>query len=317
MIKSNRVLIVVLFATLLLAALPFMGLNLYLVSFLFLLMMNISLTVGWNIIGGYAGYVSFGHVAFVGVGGYTTAVLLAKFNISPIITTPLAGIIAALVALVVGYPALRLRGPYFSLITLVISLAIAAVILNLPGINASSGIFLTPPSGDIHSSRLILFEMMVIVLLFTILCAYFIERSKFGIGLKAIREDEVVAATQGVNTTNLKLLAFVISGGLAGIVGGVFSWYKGLVFVDAMFSVNISVMIVLMALLGGTHSWIGAVVGSVLVMVINEFLTLSIGSNLSQIIFGILLVVTILFIPNGIVGWIEAQMHKFRKKAKG
>jgi len=317
MIKSNRVLIVVILATLLLAALPFVGLNLYLVSFLFLLMMNISLTVGWNIIGGYAGYVSFGHVAFVGVGGYTTAVLLAKFNLSPIITTPLAGIVAALVALVVGYPALRLRGPYFSLITLVISLAIAAVVLNIPGINAASGIFLSAPSGDIHSSRLILFEMMVVVLLFTILCAYFIEKSKFGIGLKAIREDEVVAATQGVNTTNLKLLAFVISGGLAGIVGGVFSWYKGLVFVDAMFSVNISVMIVLMALLGGTHSWIGAVVGSVLVMVINEFLTLSIGSNLSQIIFGILLVVTILFIPNGIVGWIEAQMHKFKKKAKG
>lgn len=305
LLKKNGFLFVILAIVLLLILIPFIGLKTHIILFLFILMMNSSLAIGWNILGGYAGYVSFGHVAFVGLGGYFTAVLLVEFGWSPIYTTVLAGVVAALFALIIGYPSLRIRGPYFSVLTLVIALAVSAIVLNFPKIDASSGIFVTPPGDSIHSSSIILFEMMGISLLITIIVAQLIEKSKFGLGLFAIREDEEVASTQGVNTTKVKLAAFVISGGLGGLIGGIFSWYQGVLYVDAIFSVKLSVMIVLMAILGGTNSWVGALIGATIVTVIDRVLTLYIDSSVSQIIFGVLLLVVILYLPGGISGWFK------------
>lgn len=312
-LKGKHSIIVMFLVILLIAFLPMFGLSLYMITFLFILMMNIALTVGWNILGGYAGYVSFGHVAFVGTGGYTTAILLDQLGWSPIVTTPLAGIIAALIALIIGFPTLSLRGPYFSVATLIISLALGAFVLNFPGINTAAGIYLSPPGKTALSSTIILFYMMMVVLIITMITAYFIEHSKFGLGLTAIREDEEVAATQGVNTTNVKLIAFVISGGLAGMVGGIFAWYQGVLYVNAMFNINLSVMIVLMAIIGGTRSWIGVTIGATLVTIINEILTLTIGSNLSQIIFGILLALTMLYLPDGIIGLLNYKIRPAKK----
>lgn len=311
-LKKNRIIVSITIGFLFLVLLPYTGINLYVISFLFILMMNISLTVGWNILGGYAGYVSFGHAAFVGAGGYTTAILLSEFGWSPLFTTPLAGLISATIAFVIGYPSLRLRGPYFSVLTLVIALAVGAFVLNFPGVNTAAGIFVTPPTDSVYSSSVILFEMMAVVLFITIVVAHMIERSKFGLGLIAVREDEEVAATQGVNATKVKLMAYVISGGLAGIVGGIFAWYQGVIYINSMFSVNLSVMIVLMAIIGGTHSWVGAFIGALLVTIINEILILTIGSNVSQIIFGVLLVVAMLYLPNGILGWFKDRIRSLK-----
>src|SRR5690625_4416425 len=125
LLKKNGFLFVILAIVLLLILIPFIGLKTHIILFLFILMMNSSLAIGWNILGGYAVYVSFGHVAFVGLGGYFTAVLLVEFGWSPIYTTVLAGVVAALFALIIGYPSLRIRGPYFSVLTLVIALAVS------------------------------------------------------------------------------------------------------------------------------------------------------------------------------------------------
>lgn len=306
-IKSNKELLCIIIGVIGLALLPYLGISLYLITFLFILLFNCSLTVGWNILGGYGGYVSFGHVAFVGAGGYTTALLLNQLGWSPLLTALPAGIVAALIALVIGYPCLRLRGPYFSLITLIIALALKVVVINLPGLNIGAGIFLTNPAADIYNSRLIIYQAMLVIFFVTLVTAFFIEKSRFGIGLKAIREDEEVATTQGINTTSLKLSAFVLSAGLAGLAGGIYSWYQGFLFPDPMFSVNLTVLIVLMALIGGTDSWVGAISGAILITVIRELLNLTIGSTVSQIVFGLLLIVTILFLPNGILGLIKAK----------
>jgi branched-chain amino acid transport system permease protein len=306
-VKSNKELLGIILAVIVLSILPYLGISLYLITFLFIVLFNSSLTVGWNILGGYSGYVSFGHVAFVGTGGYTTALLLKHLGWSPILTTILAGIIAALIALLIGYPCLRLRGPYFSLITLIVALALKVVAINLPGLNIAAGLFVTAPANNIYSSRIILYKAILVIFLITLVVAYFVEKSRFGIGLKAIREDEEVASTQGINTTALKLFAFVLSAGLAGLAGGIYSWYQGFLFPDPMFSVNLTVLIVLMALIGGIDSWVGAVSGAVIISIIRELLNLSIGSTVSQIVFGLLLVVTILLLPNGIFGWVKAQ----------
>ena len=296
----------------LVALLPFTGVSVYVMSVGFLVLFHAALAVGWNILGGYGGYESFGHVAFVGAGGYTSAVLLARLGWSPLWTCLLGAVIAGLLALVVGYPVLRLRGPYFALVTLVVSLAVAVIVLNLPGINARQGIFVTRPGSTPVMTRFILYELMAAILLVTIVVARAIERSRFGHGLRAIREDEEVAGTQGVPTTRLKLIAFVVSAALAGLAGGIFAWSRSYIDPGDMFSVELSVLVVLFALLGGRRSWIGPIVGAVAVTVGEELLSLWIGDRTAQILYGVLLVVVILFLPHGLIGararrWLQVK----------
>lgn len=286
----------------LVALLPFTGLSVYMMSVGFLVLFHAALAVGWNILGGYAGYESFGHVAFVGAGGYTTAVLLARLGWSPLWTCLLGAAVAALIALVVGYPVLRLRGPYFALVTLVVALAVAVIVLNLPWVDARQGIFVRRPGSTPVMSRFILYELMAVILLVTIVVARAIERSQFGHGLRAIREDEEVAGTQGVPATRLKLVAFIISAALAGLAGGIFAWSRGFIDPGDMFSVSLSVLVVLFALFGGRRSWVGPVIGAVVVTIAEELLSLWIGDRTAQILYGILLVVVILFMPHGLIG---------------
>lgn len=293
-------------------ALPFTGMNIYMMSVGFAVLFHAALAVGWNILGGQGGYESFGHVAFVGAGGYTTAVLLAQLGWSPLLTAPLAALVAGLIAVVVGFPVLRLRGPYFALVTLVVSLAVAVIVLNLPGINASAGIFLTLPADSPVVAGAILYEAMAVILLLTVVVARLVEHSRFGHGLRAIREDEEVAQTQGVPATKLKLTAFVISAALAGLAGGVFSWSRGFIDPGDMFNVTLSVQVVLFALLGGRRSWVGPVIGAVVVTIAEELLTVWMGDRSAHVTFGILLVVVILFLPHGLIGvrrrgWVQSR----------
>lgn len=289
----------------LLALVPALTMDQYVLSFLMLLVMYASLAVGWNVLGGYAGYESFGHVAFLGVGGYTSVWLFVEYGLEPYLTAPIGAAVAGLIALVVGYPALRLKGPYFALVTLVIALGIQAFVTNLPGLDASQGVFLPAPLDDPAHSQVLLYLFMVGILAVTILAARLVERSKYGIGLYAIREDEAVASTQGIDTTRLKVGAFVLSAALAGLAGGIYAWYLGYVTPTPMFDVRVSILVVLMALLGGTGSWIGPFVGAAALRVVDEFLVLQFGGQVAQIMYGLVLVGVILYLPHGVVPWLR------------
>lgn len=290
------IIVVVLFAIV-----PVLTLDQYFLSFLMLLAMYAALSIGWNILGGYAGYESFGHVAFLGIGGYTSVWLFIQYGIEPYLTAPIGGLVAGLVALLVGYPALRLKGPYFALVTLVIALAIEVFVSNLPYLDAPQGIFLASPLDAPEHSQALLYLLMVGVLAITILAARLVERSKWGYGLYAIREDEQVASTQGIDTTRLKVGAFVLSAGLAGMTGGIYAWFLGFVTPEPMFTVHISILVVLMALLGGTQSWIGPLIGAGLLVTVNEILVLEFGGQVAQIMYGLLLVGVILYLPHGML----------------
>lgn len=295
---SDRLAVVVV-ATLL--SVPLLTQDQYYLSFFMLMVMYASLSIGWNILGGYAGYESFGHVAFLGVGGYTSVWLFVEFGLEPFLTAPIGALVAGFVALVVGYPALRLKGPYFALVTLIIALAVQVFVTNLPGLDASQGIFLSAPLDSPVRSQALLYLLMVGVLAVTIFVARCVERSKYGVGLYAIREDEEVASTQGINTTKLKLGAFVVSAALAGLAGGIYAWFLGFVTPSPMFDVQISILVVLIALLGGTQSWIGPFIGAVLLRVVDEILVLQFGGQAAQIMYGLVLVVVILYLPYGIL----------------
>lgn len=287
-----------------LALLPVLRPDVYYLSALFTLFMYAALACGWNIFGGYTGYMNFGHAAFFGIGAYTSALLLVKCGLSPFYTAILGGVLASVLAAIISWPCLRLRGPYFVLVTLCLGLAVRVVVINLEFAGSSQGLWLKLLPVGIFANRVIFYETMLAITLLTILVAIWIERSKFGLGLRSIRQDEDSAETQGVNATQLKIGAFIISAFLAGIVGGIYAYYRTYIHPDFIFDISISVLVVLMSLLGGRNSWVGPVIGASIVVIINELLTAyaGIGAEISRIIYGLLLVVVIMYLPNGIIG---------------
>lgn len=291
-----------------LAAVPLLNPGTYVLSFLFTMFMYGALAGSWNIIGGYAGYLSFGHAAFFGVGAYTTALLLFYFGWSPFLTMPLAGGTAALFAALVGYPCLRLRGPYFSLVTLILGLAMYSLVLNLPFTQGSTGLFLPFLRVDISTSHIIFYEVMLALLVLATVTLRQITRTKMGIGLAAIREDEDAAGTLGVNATRLKLQAFMLSAFLTGLVGGLYSYYKSYLDPSFVFATSISITIVLMALFGGRLTWYGPLVGAVVLSVINEILTTQAPPQTARIVFGALLIGVILFLPDGLMSIVQRRL---------
>lgn len=300
---SNRtVWVLIAVGAVVVALLPFTGMSIYMMSVAFTVMFHAAVAIAWNILGGYSGYESFGHAAFVGIGAYTTAILLSEFGVSPLMTAVLGAALAAVVALIIGYPCLRLRGPYFALVTLVVSLAVSVVVINLPGLNVAAGVFVPSPGDSPVMTRFILYEAIAGVFIITLVVARLIERSQFGIGLAAIREDEEVAATQGVPTTRLKMIAFIVSAALTGLAGGILSWNRGFLDPGDMFAVDTSVLIVLFAFFGGRRSWVGPLIGAIVVTLAREFLFIVIGEDAAQILYGVLLVLVILYMPNGLIG---------------
>jgi branched-chain amino acid transport system permease protein len=293
-----------------LVGLPLAGPSTYVLGFLLLLFMYAALAASWNIVGGFTGYLSFGHAAFFGLGAYTTALLLFYLGWSPFLTFPLAGALAAGFALIVGYPCLRLRGPYFSLITLVLALALNTLALNLPFTQGATGLFLPFPPVDIYTNHVIFYEAMLGLMLLATLTLRWIDRSKLGVGLAAIRADEDVAQALGVNATGLKLLAFVLSAFLTGMVGGIFAYYQSFLDPTFVLATAISINIALMALFGGRASWLGPLLGAAVLTLVNESLVVSVGAQPARIAFGLLLMLVILFMPEGLMALAPALMRR-------
>lgn len=304
MAKNTRTTLFVTAAVVCLALFPLLRPDAYYLSALFSLFMYAALACGWNIFGGYTGYNNFGHAAFFGIGAYTSALLLLKWGLSPFYTSILGGLLAGICAVIIGYPCLRLRGPYFVLVTLCLGLSARLVVINVEFTGSSTGLYLPFLKVGMFANRVIFYEVMLALTFITILIAMGIERSKYGLGLRSIYQDEDSAETQGVDATMLKLCTFALSAFLAGVAGGIYAYYRSYIHPDFIFDINISVLVVLMALLGGPHTWVGPVLGAGIVVVINEVLTAhaDIGAEFSRIIYGLLLVLVIVYLPNGLIG---------------
>lgn len=258
----------------------------------------------WNIVGGYTGYLSIGHGALFGGGAYIVALLWYHFEISPLITPFLAGFVSMLIAICIGYPTMRLRGFYFALATLSLPIIMAGLVNGFPEITlAGRGI------SNIYAPE-IPFEVKpeayyLLFLLYMIICtliSYKIENSKFGIGLFAIREDEDAAIACGVNATKLKVEAFMISGFLTGLAGGLFSSYLTYVSPVAMFSIILSVSPVLMSILGGKETYIGPIIGAFTLDLLRNLMAYAFLSVLNELVLGIILIIIVLIFPQGILG---------------
>ena len=298
---------IVLACLVLLASLPLFRPPLFFLSLLISIFLFVSLTESWNLMGGYAGYISLGHVVFFSIGAYTTAVGMKVFGASPFLMAVPGGIIAGAVAAIVGYPVLRLKGAYFSISSLLMAVIFQLVFLNWTFVGGSTGLWYKLMPVSIGANRAIFYEVMLGIALLTTLVVRHVERSKFGAGLITLREDEDVARTMGINTAWLKLKAFILGSFFAGLAGGIYGYYLSFIQPDITFNINTSLLILMMAFFGGCMTWTGPLLGAVLLSVTNQLIVTFIGAEISRILYGLILILLMIFMPNGIVEFRRAR----------
>jgi branched-chain amino acid transport system permease protein len=281
------------------------GLNYWLHMLLFIYL-NIAVASSWNIIGGYAGYVSLGHNVFLAVGGYFSGILFAYFGLSPFLTTPLAGLAAMAVGVMVGTITLRTRGPTFIISTIALVLLTKIALDNWDYVGGSNGMSLPLVPLPVELVKLPFYYGMLAIAVGAIWLSFRIRRSKFGLGLRAISQDETKAAVAGIPTGFYKVLAFALSGLFVGMAGALWGYYLTFLRPTIFLSILIGARIVLMTILGGRGTVAGPVLGAVLFIVANEFFVSHFGtSELNIAATGLLLILMLLFFPDGIVGTLK------------
>jgi branched-chain amino acid transport system ATP-binding protein/branched-chain amino acid transport system permease protein len=266
----------------------------------------------WNIISGYAGYISLGHSMFLGLGSYTAAIVALHTGVNPMWAAPLGGVVAVLVAVVFGSVVLRTRGHAFVIITIALLLAAQIIAVNWKSLtNGSDGITLELPFWSSDFQNIPFYYAFLGLLVLTVLFSAWITRTKFGTGLIAIREDEGKAASIGVNTTLFKILAYGASSFFIGVAGGFYAYFQTFLNPVGAFAILGSVLIVLSALVGGRGTLYGPVLGAFIVQLVNEGATVfGGGSSTRVLLLGAILVLVVLFLPAGLLPSIQAAWRK-------
>lgn len=259
-------------------------------------LMFATLSFGWNILGGYTGYVSFGNVVFFGIGTYTSAALWQHWHQQSIpLAIVCAMVVAVVFAIVLGTPILRLRGHYFAIATLGIALATEEIVANIDWLGAGSGQAIRPL--EAFSSY---YVAMWIVCAASMLATYLITHSKLGYAFVAIRENEEAAAVLGVNATRYKVIAWAISAAMAAAAGAVFAGANGFIDPPTAFATDDNVFPIVMALLGGVGTVAGPLIGALILTAINETLW-SHFPQIHTLFFGAVIVLVVLFLPRGLL----------------
>lgn len=271
----------------------------------YVVLQYIVLSTAWNILGGYTGYVNFGTPAFQAIGAYSTVVLHKAFPLPVPILMLIGGMLSGLVGLGTGYLTLRLRGAFFSIATLALSVVVQTLVTNWDYVGGSRGAYVMRPMnapliGGGYIDYLCL--LMLVLAGAAVTIARSIERSWLGAGLAAIRDDETAAEASGVPTLRLKLAATALSGALMGMAGAPLPYYVTYLDPASGFSLSYAVNAIAMPLIGGTASWPGPVIGAVLLGTLQQLVTVTISSAANLLIVGLILVGFVVAAPNGIMG---------------
>ena len=283
------------------------GLN-YWLHMLLYIFMYVAMASSWNIIGGFAGYTSLGHNVFFAIGGYVAGVLAVYVGVSAFLTAPLAGLVAMLVGFLVGLISLRTRGPAFIISTIAMILVVKIVFDNWGLLGGAGGLSTPYLDLPVDLIKFPYYYSMLVVAIGSVFLAYRIRHSKFGLGLRAISQDEIKAEVAGVPTSQYKILAFAISAIFVGIAGALWGSYLTYLKPNIFLTIGIATHMVLMTVLGGKGTVTGPVVGAVVFIAINEFLVARLGSTeLNIVAVGLLLVLVLLFFPKGIVGTLKER----------
>ena len=275
----------------------------------------ILLATAWNLLGGYAGYINFGSAAFFALGAYVAVALNKLVDLPVPLLIVAGGVAAGTLGLVMGYLTLKLRGVFFSIATLALAIVFQAVITNWSWVGGASGAYVMRPADGPWGGSYVeyLFYLMLAMACGAVALARTIERSDIGYGLTAIRDDEGAAEISGVPTLRLKVLVTVLSGALMGMAGAPLPFYVAYLDPPSAFNLSYAVNTIAMPLVGGTQSWIGPVIGAVLLTAVQETAMVTISSASNLLLVGLLMIAFIALAPNGIVGL--AQALKKRRNA--
>jgi len=286
----------------------------YTLQILFRVFLFAALGLAWNLVGGYAGQLSLGHAAYFGVGAYGLA-LLSKVGIPPWLSLFLGVGLAVISAAIIGLVSFRLRGPYFALCTIAFAEVVRLVAKNLPDVTGGDVGTQVPLLFTESSIKSFYISGVLLTALAFVLTAW-IERSKFGYYLMAIREDEDTAMSVGVNTSRVKLWSLLISAALTAIGGALYASLFLFIVPDQVMSLDMSVEIAIVPMLGGAGTLFGPVIGSIVLETAAEIFK-NIFQEAHLLIYGVLVVMVVIFLPEGIAGTIANKLRLFKKAPAG
>jgi branched-chain amino acid transport system permease protein len=275
----------------------------------YVVLQYIVLSTAWNILGGYTGYTNFGVGAFFAVGAYSSVVLHKLTSLPVPVMILVGGLMSGILGFGMGYLTLRLKGVFFAIATLALAIVAQTFIVNWDYVGGSRGVYvIRPQQAPLYGSYIqYLYSLMLVLAWVSVAIARTIERSRLGLGLNAIRDDEAAAEAGGVPTLRLKLISTTLSGALMGMGGAPLPYYVTYLDPASSFNLSYAVNSVAMPLIGGMTSWVGPVIGAILLGTIQQLATVTISSALNLLIVGLLLIAFVIIAPNGIVGLVQAR----------
>lgn len=284
--------------TLVLAILPLLVDDDYILNLVFLVGLYSILAQSWNIFGGFCGQISLGHAAFFGVGALASRYVWTA-GLPYALTLPIGGLASVVVACLVGIPSLKLKSHYFAIGTLALAMIALITVQNtLPGVN------MLPPKLIAGYSLVTRYYLMVVVAALTVLATYGLANSKLGLAMLSIRENEEAAESIGINTFKHKVLSMVLSAFIAGVAGGLFAIYNVSFYRYVPFELWWSFDPLLITFIGGAGTVVGPLLGALCYVILREIFALSMG-QLSVIIFGAVFILIVLFFPRGLTGLMD------------
>jgi len=310
---------------LLLAAVPLVTSNSYVLHFLILILFYAVLSEAWNILAGFTGQFSLGHAAFFGIGAYTSTLLFIHYGTSPWLGMLIAGVFSVACSLIIGSLCFRLRGPFFSMITIAFAEALRLLTLNWAGLTGGAVGLLVPLMGDSavnfqFLSRQPYYYVLMGILLALLLTTYVIRNSQTGLYFMATREDENAARSLGVNIFRYKLLALAISVFFTAVAGTFYAQYILFLHPDSVMSLNFSIEIALPAIIGGMGTIWGPIVGSVMLTPVSELIRSILGGSYAGvylIIHGSILILVVIYFPNGVTYRLTKHYQAFLRTLPG
>ena len=275
----------------------------------------IVLSTAWNILGGYCGYVNFGSAAFFAMGAYSS-VFMHKFYPLPVpVLVVIGAVVSGIVGFGMGYLTLRLRGAFFAIATLAMAVVLQTLVINWEYVGGSRGAYIIRPESLEVAGLTInyieyLFVLMLILAVVALATSRAIERSQLGFGFATIRDDELAAEASGVPTLRLKLIATTLSGAFMGMAGAPFPYYIGYLQPQSAFGLEYAVNSIAMPMIGGTTSWVGPLVGAILLGSAQQYATVTISSAVNLLIVGLMLVAFVIIAPNGLIGLVQERLRR-------
>jgi branched-chain amino acid transport system permease protein len=288
--------------------------NRYVYFVTYVILQYIVLATAWNILGGYAGYVNFGTSAFFGLGAYSAIVLIRAYHAPLPVLLLCGGLISGLLGLGIGYLTLRLQGIFFAIATFALAVVLQTVMINWEYVGGAKGInIIRPASMPLFTNYVaFLFVVMLALAVGSVTVSWWIGRSWIDRGLAAIRDNEEAAECMGVPTLRLKIFATALSGLLMGMCGAPFPYYVTYVEPSSAFNLDYAINSLAMPMIGGTTTWVGPLVGAILLGTAQQAATVTISSELNLLIVGVVLVGFVILAPDGIVGLVQRVLKRKR-----